>query len=90
MGSPGKGSGFGWQSLSFSPFPSPSVFGHISFRSDWELVKVDFRPVFSRPCREDDYDSWDLTGLQVSLGAPSPPPGRLSRLPFIAVSNSGT
>ncbi|XP_049637599.1 VPS10 domain-containing receptor SorCS2 [Suncus etruscus] len=41
-----------------------TVFGHISFRSDWELVKVDFRPVFSRPCREDDYDSWDLTGLQ--------------------------
>uniref|UniRef100_A0A673T0E9 Sortilin related VPS10 domain containing receptor 2 n=1 Tax=Suricata suricatta TaxID=37032 RepID=A0A673T0E9_SURSU len=37
-----------------------TVFGHISFRSDWELVKVDFRPSFSRPCREGDYSSWHL------------------------------
>ncbi|XP_057561948.1 VPS10 domain-containing receptor SorCS2 [Hippopotamus amphibius kiboko] len=41
-----------------------TVFGHISFRSDWELVKVDFRPWFSRPCSEEDYSSWDLTDLQ--------------------------
>nr|XP_014332631.1 PREDICTED: LOW QUALITY PROTEIN: VPS10 domain-containing receptor SorCS2-like [Bos mutus] len=41
-----------------------TVFGHISFRSDWELVKVDFRPWFSRRCSEDDYSSWDLTNLQ--------------------------
>uniref|UniRef100_A0A8C5XDM3 VPS10 domain-containing receptor SorCS2 n=1 Tax=Microcebus murinus TaxID=30608 RepID=A0A8C5XDM3_MICMU len=41
-----------------------TVFGHISFRSDWELVKVDFRPSFSRQCSEDDYSSWDLTDLQ--------------------------
>lgn len=41
------------------------VFGHISFRSDWELVKVDFRPSFPRQCGEDDYSSWDLTDLQV-------------------------
>ncbi|XP_019065808.1 VPS10 domain-containing receptor SorCS2, partial [Fukomys damarensis] len=41
-----------------------TVFGHISFRSDWELVKVDFRPSFSRPCGEDDYGSWDLASLQ--------------------------
>ncbi|XP_014644401.1 PREDICTED: VPS10 domain-containing receptor SorCS2, partial [Ceratotherium simum simum] len=41
-----------------------TIFGHISFRSDWELVKVDFRPSFSRPCGEDDYSSWDLTNLQ--------------------------
>ncbi|KAF3825357.1 hypothetical protein GH733_005991 [Mirounga leonina] len=41
-----------------------TVFGHISFRSDWELVKVDFRPSFSRPCREEDYGSWDLTDLK--------------------------
>ncbi|XP_075400770.1 VPS10 domain-containing receptor SorCS2 isoform X2 [Tenrec ecaudatus] len=41
-----------------------TVFGHISFRSDWELVKVDFRPSFPRPCREDDYDSWELRDLQ--------------------------
>eukprot|EP00069_Balaena_mysticetus_P004676 bmy_17474T0 len=41
-----------------------TVFGHISFRSDWELVKVDFRPWFSRQCSEEDYSSWDLTNLQ--------------------------
>ncbi|XP_074206899.1 VPS10 domain-containing receptor SorCS2 isoform X4 [Camelus bactrianus] len=41
-----------------------TVFGHISFRSDWELVKVDFRPSFSRQCGEDDYGSWDLSNLQ--------------------------
>ncbi|XP_045145397.1 VPS10 domain-containing receptor SorCS2 [Echinops telfairi] len=41
-----------------------TVFGHISFRSDWELVKVDFRPSFPRPCREDDYASWELRDLQ--------------------------
>ncbi|XP_032875113.1 VPS10 domain-containing receptor SorCS2 isoform X2 [Amblyraja radiata] len=37
-----------------------TIFGHISFRSDWELVKVDFRPSFHRHCLPDDYDSWDL------------------------------
>ncbi|XP_006893732.1 PREDICTED: VPS10 domain-containing receptor SorCS2 [Elephantulus edwardii] len=41
-----------------------TVFGHISFRSDWELVKVDFRPSFPRPCGDDDYGSWELTDLQ--------------------------
>ncbi|XP_043919499.1 VPS10 domain-containing receptor SorCS2 [Protopterus annectens] len=41
-----------------------TIFGHISFRSDWELVKVDFRPSFSRECTEEDYDSWLLTNLQ--------------------------
>lgn len=41
------------------------VFGHISYRSDWELVKVDFRPSFPRECTDDDYESWDLTNLQV-------------------------
>ncbi|XP_077606503.1 VPS10 domain-containing receptor SorCS2 [Crocuta crocuta] len=41
-----------------------TVFGHISFRSDWELVKVDFRPSFSRPCGEDDYSAWHLSDLQ--------------------------
>ncbi|NWU65270.1 SORC2 protein, partial [Pterocles burchelli] len=41
-----------------------TVFGHISYRSDWELVKVDFRPSFSRECTDDDYESWELTNLQ--------------------------
>uniref|UniRef100_A0A803XMG6 PKD domain-containing protein n=1 Tax=Meleagris gallopavo TaxID=9103 RepID=A0A803XMG6_MELGA len=42
-----------------------TVFGHISYRSDWELVKVDFRPSFPRECTDDDYESWELTNLQV-------------------------
>ncbi|XP_062986220.1 VPS10 domain-containing receptor SorCS2 isoform X1 [Elgaria multicarinata webbii] len=41
-----------------------TVFGHISYRSDWELVKVDFRPSFPRECTNEDYESWDLTNLQ--------------------------
>ncbi|XP_026123542.1 VPS10 domain-containing receptor SorCS2 isoform X1 [Carassius auratus] len=41
-----------------------TVFGHISYRSDWELVKVDFRQLFPRQCTEADYDSWKLTDLQ--------------------------
>ncbi|XP_057201166.1 VPS10 domain-containing receptor SorCS2 isoform X6 [Triplophysa rosa] len=41
-----------------------TVFGHISYRSDWELVKVDFRQSFPRQCTEADYDSWKLTDLQ--------------------------
>ncbi|XP_060771830.1 VPS10 domain-containing receptor SorCS2 isoform X2 [Neoarius graeffei] len=41
-----------------------TVFGHISYRSDWELVKVDFRQSFPHQCNEDDYDSWKLTNLQ--------------------------
>nr|XP_054603557.1 VPS10 domain-containing receptor SorCS2 [Nothobranchius furzeri] len=41
-----------------------TVFGHISYRSDWELVKVDFRQSFSRQCTESDYESWQLTDLK--------------------------
>lgn len=42
-----------------------SVFGHISYRSDWELVKVDFRQSFPLQCTESDYESWQLTDMQV-------------------------
>ncbi|CAK6433326.1 unnamed protein product [Pipistrellus nathusii] len=41
-----------------------TIFGHISYRSEWELVKVDFRPSFPRPCRAEDYGAWELTDLQ--------------------------
>lgn len=41
-----------------------TVFGHISYRSDWELVKVDFRQSFPRQCTEADYDAWKLTDQQ--------------------------
>lgn len=48
------------------PFAVSRVFGHISYRSDWELVKVDFRQSFPQACTEDDYGSWQLTDLQVT------------------------
>lgn len=41
------------------------MFGHISYRSDWELVKVDFRQSFPQACSEDDYEPWQLTDPQV-------------------------
>uniref|UniRef100_A0A665U2J9 VPS10 domain-containing receptor SorCS2 n=1 Tax=Echeneis naucrates TaxID=173247 RepID=A0A665U2J9_ECHNA len=41
-----------------------TVFGHISYRSDWELVKVDFRQSFPHQCTESDYDSWQFTDLR--------------------------
>ncbi|XP_020646198.3 VPS10 domain-containing receptor SorCS2 isoform X2 [Pogona vitticeps] len=41
-----------------------TVFGHISYRSDWELVKVDFRPFFPRECNDEDYEPWELSNLQ--------------------------
>ncbi|KAM5339325.1 VPS10 domain-containing receptor SorCS2 isoform 1-T1 [Glossophaga mutica] len=41
-----------------------TIFGHMSYRSEWELVKVDFRPSFPRTCREEDYSSWELADLQ--------------------------
>lgn len=73
--------------------PPLRVFGHISFRSDWELVKVDFRPSFPRQCGEDDYSSWDLTDLQVGRVTyspkPFPPPGNLTDVNLWASSLSG-
>ncbi|TTA98333.1 VPS10 domain-containing receptor SorCS2 [Bagarius yarrelli] len=36
----------------------------MTYRSDWELVKVDFRQSFPQQCNEDDYNSWTLTNLQ--------------------------
>ncbi|KAG9479758.1 hypothetical protein GDO78_011672, partial [Eleutherodactylus coqui] len=41
-----------------------TVFGHFGYRSDWELVKVDFRPSFFKECTEEDYDSWNLSNTQ--------------------------
>uniref|UniRef100_A0A669E5F8 VPS10 domain-containing receptor SorCS2 n=1 Tax=Oreochromis niloticus TaxID=8128 RepID=A0A669E5F8_ORENI len=45
-----------------------TVFGHISYRSDWELVKVDFRQSFPRQCTESDYDSWQFTDQKCIMG----------------------
>ncbi|XP_056299188.1 VPS10 domain-containing receptor SorCS2 isoform X2 [Pseudoliparis swirei] len=41
-----------------------TVFGHISYRSDWELVKVDFRQSFPHQCTESEYGLWRLKDLQ--------------------------
>ncbi|XP_072882970.1 VPS10 domain-containing receptor SorCS1-like isoform X1 [Hemitrygon akajei] len=37
-----------------------TVFGHLSHRSDWQLVKVDYRSIFSRRCMENDFQDWKL------------------------------
>ncbi|GCC21284.1 hypothetical protein chiPu_0019751, partial [Chiloscyllium punctatum] len=37
-----------------------TVFGHVSHRSDWQLVKVDYRSIFSTRCNEIDFHSWEL------------------------------
>uniref|UniRef100_F7ETM3 VPS10 domain-containing receptor SorCS3 n=2 Tax=Ornithorhynchus anatinus TaxID=9258 RepID=F7ETM3_ORNAN len=37
-----------------------TVFGHFSLRSEWQLVKVDYRAIFSRRCNKDDYQTWHL------------------------------
>ncbi|XP_077205782.1 VPS10 domain-containing receptor SorCS1-like isoform X4 [Paroedura picta] len=37
-----------------------TVFGHFSHRSEWQLVKVDYKSIFDRRCAEDDYRPWQL------------------------------
>uniref|UniRef100_A0A8C2K313 VPS10 domain-containing receptor SorCS2 n=1 Tax=Cyprinus carpio TaxID=7962 RepID=A0A8C2K313_CYPCA len=37
-----------------------TIFGHVSHRSEWQLVKIDFRSIFNRRCIESDYVPWDL------------------------------
>lgn len=36
------------------------IFGHVSHRSEWQLVKIDFRSIFNRRCTEADYQTWHL------------------------------
>uniref|UniRef100_A0AAY4F0H1 PKD domain-containing protein n=1 Tax=Denticeps clupeoides TaxID=299321 RepID=A0AAY4F0H1_9TELE len=36
------------------------IFGHISHRSEWQLVKIDFRSIFNRRCTPGDYQTWHL------------------------------
>lgn len=36
------------------------VFGHFSHRSEWQLVKVDYKSIFDRRCAEEDYRAWQL------------------------------
>ncbi|XP_057187176.1 VPS10 domain-containing receptor SorCS1 isoform X2 [Triplophysa rosa] len=37
-----------------------TIFGHVSHRSEWQLVKIDFRSIFNRRCVESDYVPWNL------------------------------
>lgn len=50
--------------LSLLVFPAPPqtlrVFGHFSLRSEWQLVKVDYKSIFSRRCTKEDYQTWHL------------------------------
>ncbi|RLW02308.1 hypothetical protein DV515_00007348 [Chloebia gouldiae] len=47
-------------SLSFLLFLMLRVFGHFSLRSEWQLVKVDYKSLFSHRCTKDDYQTWHL------------------------------
>uniref|UniRef100_A0A3B4FAF9 VPS10 domain-containing receptor SorCS1-like n=1 Tax=Pundamilia nyererei TaxID=303518 RepID=A0A3B4FAF9_9CICH len=37
-----------------------TIFGHFSHRSEWQLVKIDFRSIFQQRCTSDDYLTWQL------------------------------
>lgn len=48
-----------WLMLGFLCFPL-RVFGHFSLRSEWQLVKVDYKSLFSRRCTKEDFETWHL------------------------------
>ncbi|XP_040905515.1 VPS10 domain-containing receptor SorCS1-like [Toxotes jaculatrix] len=37
-----------------------TIFGHFSHRSEWQLVKIDFRSIFQQRCTPEDYLTWQL------------------------------
>uniref|UniRef100_A0A3Q2QQ31 Sortilin related VPS10 domain containing receptor 3 n=1 Tax=Fundulus heteroclitus TaxID=8078 RepID=A0A3Q2QQ31_FUNHE len=37
-----------------------TFFGHFSHRSEWQLIKIDYKSIFSRKCTEKDYHTWHL------------------------------
>ncbi|XP_029691212.1 VPS10 domain-containing receptor SorCS1-like isoform X1 [Takifugu rubripes] len=37
-----------------------TIFGHFSHRSEWQLVKIDFRSIFQHRCTSEDYVTWQL------------------------------
>ncbi|KAL1005910.1 hypothetical protein UPYG_G00065460 [Umbra pygmaea] len=37
-----------------------TFFGHFSHRSEWQLIKIDYKPIFNRKCTEGDYQTWHL------------------------------
>lgn len=40
--------------------PTSSFFGHFSHRSEWQLIKIDYKGLFSRRCMDGDYQTWHL------------------------------
>ncbi|XP_032397532.1 VPS10 domain-containing receptor SorCS3 isoform X1 [Etheostoma spectabile] len=37
-----------------------TFFGHFSHRSEWQLIKIDYKGLFSRRCMDGDYQTWNL------------------------------
>ncbi|XP_062319686.1 VPS10 domain-containing receptor SorCS3 [Osmerus eperlanus] len=37
-----------------------TFFGHFSHRSEWQLIKIDYKGIFSRRCMDGDYQTWHL------------------------------
>ncbi|KAM9770526.1 LOW QUALITY PROTEIN: VPS10 domain-containing receptor SorCS3-like [Menidia menidia] len=37
-----------------------TFFGHFSHRSEWQLIKIDYKSIFTRMCTKDDYHTWHL------------------------------
>uniref|UniRef100_A0AAQ4NPK0 Sortilin related VPS10 domain containing receptor 1 n=1 Tax=Gasterosteus aculeatus aculeatus TaxID=481459 RepID=A0AAQ4NPK0_GASAC len=37
-----------------------TIFGHFSHRSEWQLIKTDFRSIFQQRCTSEDYMTWQL------------------------------
>ncbi|XP_032409521.1 VPS10 domain-containing receptor SorCS3 isoform X1 [Xiphophorus hellerii] len=37
-----------------------TFFGHFSHRSEWQLIKIDYKGLFSRRCMDGDYQTWSL------------------------------
>ncbi|XP_048046802.1 LOW QUALITY PROTEIN: VPS10 domain-containing receptor SorCS3 [Megalobrama amblycephala] len=64
-----------WDKLSFSSTPlfvdgvlmTPETenriitfFGHFSYHSDWQLIKIDYSSLFGRKCTDGDFQTWHL------------------------------
>ncbi|XP_075894513.1 VPS10 domain-containing receptor SorCS3 [Nelusetta ayraudi] len=47
-----------------------TFFGHFSHRSEWQLIKIDYKGLFSRRCMDGDYQTWHLhnKGEQCVMG----------------------
>lgn len=41
-------------------FVDLSFTGHLSRISEWQLIKIDYKAIFSRRCMDGDYQTWNL------------------------------